>query len=86
MLRDLLRRVIGRDEPPIAAPDEVTLVDVARELVSGSEASAQRAAAAWARRVADEEADRRERQRRDEAARWLAEKVKAGGGAWFPGD
>jgi hypothetical protein len=87
MLRDLLRRVLGRREPSAHTSGGVTLVDVGRELLVGTEASAQRAAAAWARRVSNEEADRRERQRRTEAAQWLRERVEhSPGRCWFPSD
>jgi hypothetical protein len=86
MLRDLLRRVTGRDEPPSAAPDEVTLVDVARELLSGSEESARAAARRWAVRQREAEERRAEAEGRRRAADWLAEKVRAGGGCWMPWD
>jgi hypothetical protein len=59
---------------------------VGRELLAGTEASAERAARAWARRVRDEQEERRERERRAEAAAWLRDRVERGGGAWFPSD
>jgi hypothetical protein len=60
------------------------LLSVVKAVVLGDEHQAQAAAAAYARRVQDEEDQLRERERRDAAARWLAQQVRRHGGAFFP--